>query len=55
MCLANVHADYAKWRYREGFKGAAIADALRVLALAPVARGRLSLGLLRDMALGRAL
>lgn len=54
-CLANVHADYAKWRYREGLKGAAMADALRVLALAPVARGRLSLGLLCDMVLGRPL
>lgn len=54
-CLAGVYADYAKWRYRDGCGLPAILDALRVLALAPRARGRLGLGLLRDMALGRRL
>lgn len=55
QCLANVHADYAKWRYRDGARIAAIADALRTLTLSPRGRGRLALGLLRDMLLSRSL
>jgi len=55
QCMANVYADYAKWRYREGQRWAAIADALRTLALSPFGRGRLALGLLRDMLLSRPL
>jgi hypothetical protein len=54
-CLAGVYADYAKWRYRAGRRGAALMDVLRMLLLAPVARGRLGLGLLRDMLFGRTL
>lgn len=54
-CVAGVHGDYAKWRWRDGHRAAALADVLRLLARAPLARGRLGLGLLRDMALGRAL
>lgn len=55
QCLANVHADYAKWRYRDGARLPAIADALRTLALSPLGRGRLALGLLRDMIFSRSL
>jgi glycosyltransferase involved in cell wall biosynthesis len=54
-CIAGVYADYAKWRYRAGQRGTAILDVLRLLSLAPVARGRLGLGLLKDMLLGRRL
>jgi glycosyltransferase involved in cell wall biosynthesis len=54
-CIAGVHADYAKWRYREGQRSAAAMEALRVLALAPTRRGRLALGLLRDVVLKRPL
>ena len=53
--LASVYTDYAKWRYRAGDRRGALADTLRALALAPLARGRLCLGLLRDMLLGRGL
>ncbi len=54
-CLANVHADYAKWRYRAGDRWGAVADVLAMLRLAPVKGGRLALGLLKDMLLGRTL
>jgi hypothetical protein len=53
--MAGVYADYAKWRYRDGARMGAIADALRTLALSPRGRGRLALGLLRDMLLSRSL
>jgi GT2 family glycosyltransferase len=51
--LASVHADYAKWRYRAGRRVAALLDVARIFLLAPITRGRLGLGLLRDMLLGR--
>ena len=54
-CLAGVYADYAKGAYRAGRLGAALADTLRAFSLAPLTRGRLCLGLLKDMALGREL
>lgn len=54
-CLAGVHGDYAKWRYREGRSAAALADVAHVIRLAPFAKGRLGLGLLKDIVLGRAL
>jgi len=53
--LAGVHADYAKGAYRAGRKGAALADVAMAFALAPWQRGRLCLGLLKEMALGRPL
>ncbi len=53
--LASVYTDYAKWKYRSGRRSEAMVDTLRALALAPFARGRLCLGLLKDMVLGRAL
>ena len=53
--LASVFADYAKWEYRMGMRGAALSDTLRAFYLAPVKRGRLCLGLLKDIALGRSL
>jgi len=52
-CLAGVYTDYAKPAYRAGRTGRAIADTLRALALSPVGRGRLCLGLLRDFLLRR--
>lgn len=55
LCLANVYGDFAKWRYRAGRRAAAILDVVRMLRFAPVARGRLGLGLLKDMMLDRAL
>jgi glycosyltransferase involved in cell wall biosynthesis len=53
-CVAGVHGDYAKWRYREGQRRQALLEVLQLLALAPVSRGRLGLGLLKDMMLGRS-
>lgn len=54
-CLAGVYTDYAKGAYRAGSRNAALADIMRAFMLAPIARGRLCLGLLRDVLLGRAL
>jgi glycosyltransferase involved in cell wall biosynthesis len=54
-CLASLYSDYAKWRHRAGRRGAALLDVARVLVLAPIARGRLGLGLLRDVVLRREL
>lgn len=54
-CLAGVYSDYAKWRYRAGKRLPALLDAARVLALSPRRRGRLGLGLIRDIVLGHAL
>jgi glycosyltransferase involved in cell wall biosynthesis len=55
QCLAGIHADYAKWRYRAGQRGAALMELAHLFRLAPVARGRLGLGLMKDMLLGRQL
>lgn len=52
--LAGVYADYAKGAYRAGYRSAAIADILKALTLSPIGRGRLCLGLLKDIALGRS-
>jgi glycosyltransferase involved in cell wall biosynthesis len=52
-CVAGVHGDYAKWRYREGHRFGALIDVIELLRLAPIARGRLGLGLLKDMLLCR--
>jgi glycosyltransferase involved in cell wall biosynthesis len=54
-CMAAVHGDYAKWRYREGQRLGALREVARMLTLSPWGQGRLGLGLLRDMALGRNL
>jgi glycosyltransferase involved in cell wall biosynthesis len=54
-CLAGVYADYAKWRYRIGARPAALSDVLHALWLSPLGRGRLALGLMRDMLYSRAL
>lgn len=54
-CLAGIHGDYAKWRYREGQRWAAIREVANMLALSPLGQGRLGLGLLRDILLNRAL
>ncbi|MBI3154315.1 MAG: glycosyltransferase family 2 protein [Burkholderiales bacterium] len=52
-CVAGLCGDFAKWRYREGQRGAALREVMHMLALSPVGQGRLALGLLRDIALGR--
>ena len=54
-CVAGIHGDYAKWRYRSGRRGAALQDVVHLLRLAPIARGRLGLGLLKAMLLSRNL
>jgi glycosyltransferase involved in cell wall biosynthesis len=54
-CMAAIHGDYAKWRFREGNRYAALLEVVRLFRLAPVKRGRLGLGLLKDMFLGRPL
>lgn len=51
--LAGVLTDYAKWQYRVGRRSAALADTARAFMLAPFERGRLCLGLIRDILLGR--
>ena len=55
QCLASVHGDYAKWRYREGDRWGALKETIALLRLAPIARGRLAAGLLLDIALRRPL
>jgi glycosyltransferase involved in cell wall biosynthesis len=52
-CLAGVYTDYAKPAYRAGRLAQAYSDALHALWLAPLGRGRLCLGLLRDFLLGK--
>jgi len=52
---AGVLADYAKWEYRQGQRSRAMGHLLEGLVRAPVQRGRLLLGLLLAMALGRSL
>ncbi len=54
-CMAGIHGDYAKWHYRAGRRAAALKDVAHLFSLAPVARGRLGLGLLKDILLGRQL
>lgn len=54
VCMAGVHADYAKWQLREGHIGGALTDIAHMFRLAPLVRGRLGLGLLKAMVLGRA-
>jgi len=52
-CYASTLTDYAKWEYRAGRHGDAIAHLLEAFSRAPVARGRLALGLLLAVLLGR--
>jgi glycosyltransferase involved in cell wall biosynthesis len=54
-CLAGVYADYAMGAYRSGERTAAVRDILHACRLAPLQRGRLCLGLLKDIALRRSL
>jgi len=54
-CMAAVHGDYAKWRYREGQRLAAAAEVAQLLMLSPWGSGRLGMGLLRDIAFNRQL
>lgn len=51
--MAGVLADYAKWRYRDGERAAALRDLAQAFALAPLARGRLILSLALAMLTGR--
>jgi glycosyltransferase involved in cell wall biosynthesis len=52
-CMASIHGDYAKWRYRAGQRRGALLEVAHLLGLAPLKRGRLGLGLLKDMILRR--
>jgi len=52
-CVAGIHGDYAKWRYREGERWEALKEVFELLRLAPIGRGRLALGLVKDIVLGR--
>lgn len=54
ICRASVLADYAKWRYRDGERLAALRDLAHALTLAPLARGRLLASLALAMLTGRA-
>ncbi len=45
-CYASCLSDYAKWEYRAGRHGDAIAHLIEALMRAPLSRGRLVLGLL---------
>lgn len=54
-CMAGIHGDYAKWRYRSGQTARALLEVAHILRLAPLDQGRLALGLLKDMLLGRPL
>ncbi len=53
--LSSVFADYAKWEYRAGMRSPSLLDILQAFRLAPFSRGRLCLGLLKDVLLGRPL
>lgn len=52
-CRASVLADYAKWRYRDGERLAALRDLAQAFVLAPRARGRLIASLALAMLTGR--
>lgn len=52
-CYTSVLADYAKWEYRDGLRARALLHLIEGLARAPVARGRLVLGLMRAMLVGQ--
>lgn len=52
---AGMLSDYAKWAWRAGRRRAALGDLATALVFAPLARGRLLLGLLGAMLLNRPL
>lgn len=54
-CHASVLTDYAKWEYRDGLRGRAMLRLAQAALRSPLGRGRLALGLLVAMALGRPL
>jgi glycosyltransferase involved in cell wall biosynthesis len=54
-CMASIHGDYAKGRYRTGDRGGALRELWSLFRLAPAKRGRLGLGILKDIILGRPL
>ncbi|GAB4178051.1 MAG: hypothetical protein Fur0039_21680 [Rhodocyclaceae bacterium] len=53
--FASMLCDYAKWEIRDGRGARAAGHLLRALAMAPVARGRLALGLLAALFRGEPL
>ncbi|MFW2456938.1 glycosyltransferase family 2 protein [Methyloversatilis discipulorum] len=55
VSAAGVLTDFSKWRYRDGDRAGALADLLRALRLAPLARGRLVASLGVAMLCGRPL
>lgn len=52
---ASMLADYAKWTFRDGHRLRAAGQLVHALVLAPLARGRLVLGLLAAILLGQRL
>lgn len=54
-CMAGVHGDFAKWRYREGRRLAALREVARMMTLSPFGQWRLGLGLLKDIVFNRRL
>jgi len=54
-CYATMLADYAKWEYRAGRRLAAIGHLCEGMLRAPIARGRLMVGLMAAMAMGETI
>lgn len=54
-CMAGMHGDFAKWRYREGQRVSALREVASMLALSPAGQARLGLGLVRDIVFNRDL
>lgn len=55
QAYAGMLSDYAKWAWRAGLRQQALGDVASALALAPIARGRLLLGLLAAMLMNHPL
>lgn len=55
QAYAGMLSDYAKWAWRAGLRRQALGDVATALTLAPIARGRLLLGLLAAMLMNRPL
>ncbi len=53
-CYAGMLTDYAKWEIREGQRLTAFADLMVALGMSPIGRGRLVLGLMLSLVIGKA-
>lgn len=52
-CYAGMLTDYAKWEIREGQRLAAFSDLMAALGMSPIGRGRLVLGLMLSLVMGK--